>query len=229
MPYLPSISIEAHQYDGPQAIYGKWPGRGIPLCLRFMDIYRSWARYAHTHLNTLNFPSHPCMSRAACITCNRLFSRLFYWGSFITPFRERHQFLLTKYLLQLTKCNSMWESPKARATRVEREAVETPDTGNKNTKDKQSSTGAETYRILSRGGRETPKSYAVEPKTWSQGRYRDRRVNWLIAYFRIGGTRRVIFVVRPLGGQGRGSFVMRWRRRLSTFSVSGGGRGPEGW
>jgi hypothetical protein len=50
-----------------------------------------------------------------------------------------------------------------------------------------------------------------------------------MAYFRIGGTRRVIFVVRPLGGRGGGSFVMRWRRRLSTFSVLGGGEGPEGW
>ena len=27
MLYLPLISIEVHKYNGPQAIYGKWPGR----------------------------------------------------------------------------------------------------------------------------------------------------------------------------------------------------------
>jgi hypothetical protein len=33
MLYLPSISIEVHKYDGPQAIYGKWPGRAY-LCIK---------------------------------------------------------------------------------------------------------------------------------------------------------------------------------------------------
>ncbi len=51
-----------------------------------------------------------------------------------------------------------------------------------------------------------------------------------MAYFRLGGTRRVSFLALSRGGWDGGSwgvdFVMHWRRRLSTFSVSGGG---EGW
>ena len=87
-------------YRGPSI--RRATGNRIPLGLRFMDIYRSWTRYALTCLNTLNFPSQPCMSRVACITCNRLFLRLFLLG-FIYPTSSQTTsiFIVTKYLLQL--------------------------------------------------------------------------------------------------------------------------------
>jgi hypothetical protein len=38
MPYPPLISIEVHKYDGPQAIYGKWPGRAY-LCIKIIYVH----------------------------------------------------------------------------------------------------------------------------------------------------------------------------------------------